>query len=80
MQTNQSDVLKESRRKLTQMESQIRQTKVNELKMLYGVVSLLRYSVICTLATLDKVVFLVAKIWVDRLYLNTNIRWYISAQ
>jgi len=80
MQTNQSDVLKESRRKLTQMESQIRQTKVIELKMLYGVVSLLRYSVICTLATLDKVVFLVAKTWVDRLYLNTNIRWYISAQ
>lgn len=80
MQTNQSDVLKESRRKLTQMESQIRQTKVIELKILYGVVSLLRYSVICTLATLDKVVFLVAKTWVDRLYLNTNIRWYISAQ
>lgn len=80
MQTNQSDVLKESRRKPTQMESQIRQTKVIELKILYGVVSLLRYSVICTLATLDKVVFLVAKIWVDRLYLNTNIRWYISAQ
>jgi len=79
MQTNQSDVLKESKRKSTQMELQIRQTQEKKQKIRNWKVVWCFFIVYPGDPGQKYSWYYTQKTWVDRLYLNTNIR-YISAQ